>query len=58
MARIVGYTIIPSATKVTCKSFFIVYWLVNVTPTNNFNKFGGVTMLQDNNKTKAIEIYA
>jgi hypothetical protein len=27
-----------------------------VTPPNNFNKFGGVTMLQDNNKTQAIEI--
>jgi hypothetical protein len=23
---------------------------------NNFNKFGGVTTLQDNNKTQAIEI--
>jgi hypothetical protein len=28
----------------------------NVTPPNNFNKFGGVTTLQDNNKTQAIEI--
>jgi hypothetical protein len=28
---------------------------VCVTPPNNFNKFGGVTTLQDNNKTKAIE---
>jgi hypothetical protein len=27
-----------------------------VTPPNNFNKFGGVTTLQDNNKTQAIEI--
>jgi hypothetical protein len=29
---------------------------VFVTPLNNFNKFGGVTTLHDNNKTKAIEI--
>jgi hypothetical protein len=27
-----------------------------VTPPNTINKFGGVTTLQDNNKTKAIEI--
>jgi hypothetical protein len=29
---------------------------LSVTPPNNFNKFGGVTTLQDNNKTQAIEI--
>jgi hypothetical protein len=28
---------------------------VYVTPPNNFNKFGGVTTLQDNNKTKPIK---
>jgi hypothetical protein len=30
-------------------------WDTFVTPPNNFNKFGGVTTLQDNNKTNAIE---
>jgi hypothetical protein len=28
----------------------------HVTPPNNNNKFGGITMLQDNNKIKTIEI--
>jgi hypothetical protein len=28
------------------------------TPNNNNNRLGGVITLQDNNKTKAIEIYA
>jgi hypothetical protein len=27
-----------------------------VTPSNNNNRFGGVTTLQDNNKTKTIEL--
>jgi hypothetical protein len=30
-------------------------WLFVTSPNNN-NRFGGVTMLQDNNKTKVIEI--
>jgi hypothetical protein len=35
---------------------FPASYTFTVTPPNNFNKFGGVTMLQDNNKTQAIEI--